>query len=264
MPYFKTNDGCSIYFETHSLESSKQVIIFLNGTMQDTLYWRSCTSFLKEKFGLLLYDARAQGQSDLGNRRLSLQLHASDLNTLVNHLNIEKVNLVGISHGARVALAYTANSPDRVNGLVLCSIGTKLTCRGSLILKTCLEILKNSGIEAIAWASLPFAFGENFLKQKKRILSDIVKAIVKRNREESLIAHLEAMASYPPLSSIAIDFIKPCLVLSGSDDPFISEEEAKELAVLCGGQHKHIIGAGHSIPAEVPELFAQNLLEFLS
>ncbi|MBU4287411.1 MAG: alpha/beta hydrolase, partial [Proteobacteria bacterium] len=100
-------------------------------------------------------------------------------------------------------------------------------------------------------------------RQKKRILPDIVKSIVKRNREDSLIAHLEAVASYPPLSSIVMDFNNiPCLVLSGSDDPLVSEEEAKELAILCGGQHKSFIGAGHSIPAEVPELFAKSLIKF--
>jgi len=262
MPYFKTNDGCSIYFETCDLESSKPVIIFLNGTMQDTLYWRSCANSLKERFSLLLYDARAQGQSDPGNRKLSLQCHASDLNALADHLNIQKAHLVGISHGARVAIAYTTDFPDRVDRVVLCSIGAKPTCRSSLILKSWLEILKTSGLEAMAWASLPVAFGENFLKQKERILPDIVKSIVKRNREDSLIAHLESVASYPPLSKIVRNF-KPCLVLSGSDDPLVSEEEAKELAILCSGQHKSFIGAGHSLPAEAPELFAESLLDFL-
>ena len=264
MPYFKTNYGCSIYFETCDLESSKPVIIFLNGTMQDTLYWRSCVNSLKERFSLLLYDARAQGQSDLGNQELSLQCHASDLNALVDHLNIQKAHLVGISHGARVAIAYTTDFPDRVDRVVLCSIGAKPTCRSSLILKSWLEILKTSGIEAMAWASLPVAFGENFLKQKERILPDIVKSIVKRNREDSLIAHLEAVASYPLLSKIVWDFNNiPCFVLSGSDDPLVSEEEAKELAILCGGQHKSFIGAGHSLPAEAPELFTESLLDFL-
>ena len=263
MPYFKTNDGCSIYFETHDLESSRPVVVFLNGTMQDTLYWKTQAIALKDSFGLLLYDARAQGQSDMGQQRLSLECHALDFNALLNYLDIEKANLVGMSHGARVALAYTADFPDRVDGLLLCSIGAKPTCRSGLIFKSWLKILKTSGLESMAWASLPVAFGENFLKQKDRILPSIVKSIVNRNNKQFLIAHLEAMASYPPLSRIVRDFNKPCLVVSGSDDPFVSEEEAKQLADLCGGQDKRIIGAGHSIPAEVPELFAKNLLEFL-
>jgi 3-oxoadipate enol-lactonase len=263
MPYFKTNDGCSIYFETHDLESSRPVVVFLNGTMQDTLYWRTQAIALKNSFGLLLYDARAQGQSDMGPKKLSLECHALDLNALLNYLDIEKANLVGMSHGARVALAYTADFPDRVDGLLLCGIGAKPTCRSGLILKSWLEILKTSGLEAMARASLPVAFGENFLKQKDKILSGIVKSIVNRNNKQFLIAHIEAMASYPPLSRIIRDFNKPCLVVSGSDDPFVSEEEAKQLADLCGGQYKRIIGAGHSIPAEVPELFAKNLLELL-
>ena len=115
----------------------------------------------------------------------------------------------------------------------------------------------------LAWASLPAAFGENYLKQNEQILDKIVKAIVRRNRKETLIAQLEAMNSYPSLSQIARDVQSPSLVLSGSDDPFVTEAGARKLAVLCNGQHNHTIGIGHSIPAEAPEFFSETVLEFL-
>ena len=56
-----------------------------------------------------MYDARAQGRSDLGERELSLERHAEDFAALLKHLEVEKVHLVGLSHGAKVALAYAAN-----------------------------------------------------------------------------------------------------------------------------------------------------------
>jgi len=263
MPYFKTKDGCSIYYETQGFESLKPVVAFLNGTMQSTVYWKTHSVVLKDRFRVLMYDARAQGKSDLGEAKLSLEDHAEDFSALLQHLRVEKTNLIGLSHGAQVALAYAAHSPECVDRLVLCSVSARQTCRARLILKSWLEILKSSDLETLARVSLPVAFGEKFLKQKQRILNNIINAIVKRNHKTALIAHLEAMSVYPPLSQIAQNVHRPILVLSGSDDPLVNESDAKQLAMVCGGRHDHLTGIGHSIPAEAPELFNKTVLQFL-
>jgi len=65
------------------------------------------------------------------------------------------------------------------------------------------------------------------------------------------------------MPQIARDVHSPSLVLSASDDPFVTEAGARQLAVLCNGQHKHITGIGHSIPAEAPEFFSKTVLQFL-
>ena len=70
-------------------------------------------------YGLLFYDARAQGQSDLGHEPISLKLHVADLTFLMAELGIDRANLVGISHGARLALAMATECPDRVDRLAL-------------------------------------------------------------------------------------------------------------------------------------------------
>jgi 3-oxoadipate enol-lactonase len=263
MPYFRTKDDCSIYYETQGFKSSKPVVVFLNGTMQTTVYWKTNAAALQNRFRVLLYDARAQGQSELGKQGLSLECHAADLASLLKHLEVEKVHLVGLSHGAKVALAYAANFPECVARLVLCSVGAKSTCRTRLCVRSWLEILKSSGLEGMVWASLPVVFGESFLQQKQATLDNIVKAIVRRNRKEALIAQLEAMTAYTPLSKLLRNVHTPSFVISASDDPLVSEEGARELARLCSGQHKHITGVGHSIPAEAPEVFSKTVLEFL-
>ena len=263
MPYFRTKDDCSIYYETEGFDSTQPVVVFLNGTMQTTVYWKTNAGVLKNRFRVLLYDARAQGQSDLGEHELSLERHAADLAALLKHLGIEKAHLVGLSHGAKVALAYTANFSECVARLVLCSVGAKSTSRARLCVRSWLEILKSSGLEAMVWASLPVVFGESFLQRKQGTLDNIVKAIVRKNRTEALIAQLEAMTASPPLSNIVRNVRIPCLVISASDDPLVREEGARELALLCNGQHRHINGIGHSIPAEAPEVFSKTVLEFL-
>lgn len=263
MPYFRTDDGCNIYYETQDFESSKPVIVFLNGTTQTTIYWKMHALALKERFRVLTYDARSQGQSEIGDRRLSPERHVADLSALLEHLGVSKAHLVGLSHGAYVALAFAMQAPEHIGCLVLCSTSAKSTCRARLILRSWIEILKHGGLEAMAWAFLPVVFGENFLRRNENILNKIVKAIVKRNRRNALIAQLEAMTGYPPLSQIAQNVQVPSLVLSASDDLLVTAAGARELAALCGGRHKRIVEVGHSIPAEAPAIFTQSVLEFL-
>jgi 3-oxoadipate enol-lactonase len=263
MPYFTTQDGCRLYYKMEGAASSKPVVVFLNGTMQNTIHWRPHAHALEEHFRVLRYDARAQGQSDVGSGELSLVAHAGDLSALLDHLGVETAHLVGVSHGAGVAVACAANFPERIARLVLCSITAEPTCRAKLVLRSWLQILKRSELETMVWVSLPLVFGEAFLKQKERILGAMVKAIVAGNTEDALIFQLEAMTAHPPLSEMARNVRSPCLVISASDDPMVTEEGASRLARLCHGRHEHLKGIGHSVPSEAPELFNKIILEFL-
>jgi len=260
---FKTNDGCKIYYETHGFESSKPVVVFLNGTMQTTFNWRPHARVFKDGFRVILYDVRAQGQSELGKKTLSLDLHVKDLSELLHNLKIKKAHLVGLSHGAYVALAFASRLPDFVGHLVLCSISAEKSVQTIIIVKSWLGTLKSEGLHALAWAVLPMVFGEEFLKVNKRILDKMVKAIVVRNNKEALIAQLKAMNHYPPLAGPAIKINCPALVISGSQDQLVNPKGARQLAHLCGGRHNEIQDIGHSIPAEAPELFNRTVLDFL-
>ena len=113
MPYFTTPDGCQIFYRTYGVDTSKSVVVFLNGTTQTTLYWGNQVPVFSKDHGLLLYDARGQGQSDLGAGPISLNLHISDLKNLLDHLAVDRAHLVGISHGARVALEFALKFPAK-------------------------------------------------------------------------------------------------------------------------------------------------------
>ncbi len=264
MPCFTTEDGCRIYYETHGFDSSRPLVVFLNGTMQNTVNWANHCNAFKKQFRVLLYDSRAQGQSDLGERQLSLELHTGDLAALLAHLALDRAHLVGLSHGAKVALAYAANFPGRVDRLVLCSVGDQLTCRAELTVRSWARMLRSNGLEEMAWLAVPSVFGEVFLRQNQRTLNMMVKALVVRNKKQYLIAHLEAMTAYPRLSQIARDIDVACLVISASDDPLVTRAAAEKLAKLCNGRHKQMTGIGHTVPVEAPELFAKTVLGFLS
>lgn len=263
MPYFTTKDGCNIFYTTYGFETSKPFVIFLNGTTQTTLYWGHHVPSFSKLFRLLFYDARAQGQSDLGNGPLSLAQHVSDLKDLVDHLGLDRTHLVGISHGARVALAFAVNFPEMVDRLVICSLSSDTNDRSRTIIRSWLEILRLSGVEAMAWAAVPVVFGNNFLRHHQKMIDKIVNAVVKRNPKKALVAQLDAILRYPPPDSVPEDFDRPVLVISGSEDPIIDPAGARRIARICRAQYEELSGIGHSIPAESPQLFDRLVIDFL-
>lgn len=264
MAYFRTQDGCSLYYETIGFELARPVVVFLNGTLQTTMYWKVIAASLKPGFRSLLYDARGQGESELGELPLSLDLHLEDLYALIRHLELGPVCLVGLSHGAFLAYAMVRQKPNTVSRLVLCSIGVRAPMRARLIVRSWLKIIENAGIETLVSAAMPHVFGEDYLVRNSKILDRVAKTIVRRNRTASLVAHLSAMADYPSLRSMLAKLDVSSLVMCGSDDCLVSIEGAAEVAAKSGGRHLVAKGAGHSIPVEAPELFLKTIAQFLA
>jgi 3-oxoadipate enol-lactonase len=263
MPFLKTQDGCNLYYELLGQGPGKPGITFINGTLQTTMYWKTIGKRLSERFRLLLYDCRGQGESGLGDQPLSLKGHAQDLQSLLHELEIHQTHIVGISHGARIALTLAAQRPELVARMVLCSISTHSTIRARMIVRSWLEILQRHSLDAMVWAAVPHVFGSQYLKQNSKILERIVKTIVRRNNSQALHAHLEAMQHYPPLKSALAKTPFLTLVLSGEDDPLVTAEGSREIARICGGRYLQLQGIGHSIPAEAPGIFTDLVSEFL-
>ena len=264
MAYFRTQDGCSLYYETIGFELARPVVIFLNGTLQTTMYWKVIAASLKPEFRSLLYDARGQGESELGELPLSLELHMEDLSALIRHLELGPVCLVGLSHGALLAYAMACRTPKAVSRMVMCSLGVRASVRARLIVRSWLKIIESGGIETLVGAALPNVFGEDYLVRNTRILDRIAKTIVRRNRASALVAHLSALAAYPSLRSMLKQLDMPALVMCGSDDPLVSIGGAAEVAEKSGGRHLVVKGVGHSIPVEAPEMFLKTISQFLS
>ena len=264
MPYFTTGDGCRIFYRLHDSDTSSPVVIFFNGTTGTTLYWGASAPVFSKQFRLLFYDARAQGQSDLGNKPLSLERHIADLKELCAHLDIDKASLIGISHGARLALALAHDAPQIVDRLILCSLGAGTNYRSRVTIQAWIKLLQLSGLEAMAWATLPTVFGNEFLRLQHKALSMIVAAVVKRNDTSALLAQLEALLQYPNPEPLPGSFARPTLIMSGAEDPLVSTAEAVQLARLCNARHEELSGIGHSIPAEAPRLFERIVMAFLT
>lgn len=265
MPNLERDRDVSIYYEVRALEehSGATPVVFLNGMTQTTQHWKSQGRALSERAPVLTYDARGQGETPPGDRELTLELHAEDLAALLDEIGAERAHLVGFSHGARVALAFAAHHPGRLDRLVLCSATAEPTALGRAIIRSWREVLELGGLEALSWAALPTILGEQFLDANERFLKGVIHASVQRNDPEGIARLLEAMIAYPSLAELAEQVQAPTLVVSGADDLLVEADGAARLAELCGGRHVELDEVAHTIPIEAPERFRQVIVPFL-
>lgn len=68
---------------------------------------------------LLLYDLRGHGASSMPEGGYSLEQLADDFRQLLDDLGVARAHVVGHSHGARVAIAFSQSFPERVESLVI-------------------------------------------------------------------------------------------------------------------------------------------------
>lgn len=81
--------------------------------------WRHLARELSRDFQLIRYDQRGNGLSDWDVEDFSLEAMVGDLTAVIAAVGLERFPLLGVSQGARVAIAYAARHPERVSHLVL-------------------------------------------------------------------------------------------------------------------------------------------------
>ena len=81
--------------------------------------WRHLWRDLARDHTLVRYDARGNGLSDREVDEFSFEALVRDLQIVVDAAGVEKFDLLGISQGCAVSIAYAARHPERVKRLVL-------------------------------------------------------------------------------------------------------------------------------------------------
>ena len=81
--------------------------------------WSGFTIELARRYRLYRYDERGNGLSDWNVEDLSFDAFVSDLECVVDALDLERFPLIGISQGASVSIEFAARHPEKVSGLVL-------------------------------------------------------------------------------------------------------------------------------------------------
>ena len=114
--FVSSGDGTRIAYESRGAASPALVLV--HGWSCDRSYWDAQVKPLSREFRVVTIDLRGHGESDAGRQEASIAHFGTDVATVVRHLGLKDVVLVGHSMGGAVILE-TANRLTRVvSGLI--------------------------------------------------------------------------------------------------------------------------------------------------
>jgi pimeloyl-ACP methyl ester carboxylesterase len=236
---------------------------------------------LDDTFELVLFNPRGSHGSDPADD-YALASYVADLETLREHLGVERLNLLGFSHGGVVAIAYAAAFGSRIERLLLVDT---LAVWGDEA-----EAAMQRAIAARA-AEPWFAEAQQAIEEEQAgEFSSVDELIENLQRQIPLyfhrwegnektggrlamdFAHAEPLHHFNTVEFPTFDLRgelrtiePPALVVVGDDDmiagPVCAEAILRELP---NGRLVTIPQSGHFVYVEQPEAFREALTDFLS
>lgn len=118
--YQSRNKTILTYRHWHNHQEKDTAIIVIHGLASNYTRWSEFIeqTTLGKHWGILAPDMRGHGDS-MTRERISLELWADDLSTLLRHAGYKKAVLLGHSLGAHIALYFAQRFPQQTAGLIL-------------------------------------------------------------------------------------------------------------------------------------------------
>ncbi len=244
-------------------EGEGPAIVFIHGWTLDLEMWDPQAARLSGSMRVLRHDRRGFGQStgtpDPG-------ADAGDLVALLDHVQVERAVVVGMSQGARAALAVALRFPQRVTSLVLdgppdCLGADELESDGELSLAPFRALVRKSGMDVFrhAWRGHPLM----------RLYADdpAPRALLDRMLARYSGADLAGpeSAGAAPIDARALARLTlPVLIVNGScDTPARIAAGDRLMQLLPRAQRAWVPGAGHLANLDDPVVYDDVLRAFL-
>jgi len=177
---------------------------------------------------------------------------------LMDRLGLAKVDLVGASIGGWIAAEIASKAPERLRKLVLVApVGVKTGSVDKLDIPDIFAMPQEKVNELLFHD--PAKAAVDFSK-----MSDEQLMIVARNRETLALLVWEPWMHNPKLKHRLHRLTMPTLFLRGESDGLVTADYMDRYVKLVPRARLETIAkAGHAVPAEQPEAFAQKVLGFL-
>jgi pimeloyl-ACP methyl ester carboxylesterase len=111
-------NGINLYFETHG---TGQPLILLHGGLGSGEMFGPTLTELAQQHQVITVDLQGHGRTADIDRPIDIRLMADDIGALIDHLKLDKPDVVGYSLGGGVALFTALKYPDKVRRLVVAS-----------------------------------------------------------------------------------------------------------------------------------------------
>jgi pimeloyl-ACP methyl ester carboxylesterase len=275
-----TADGRTLAYRR--LGSGPMLVCHPGGPGFSSLYLSNLGG-LDADFELVLLDPRGTGGSDPAgdSRTYAIDDYADDLEQLREHLGLERLLLLGHSHGGVAATAYAARHPERVERLVLASTLARFGAEQAAAMEAAIgaragepwfedakdaletelrgEFADGRELMDLCLRMFPFYFaryGDEERAYLESLTGDEVCVDATRLWEREIFETFDVRPLLPRLTM-------PTLVITGSADFITGPRVAGDFEAIPGAERVILDGAGHMIFVEAPEQFRETVRSFL-
>ena len=221
-----------LYYEVYG---SGEPLLLLHGNSSSIASFEKQIPELAKSYKVIALDSRGQGKSTEDGKTFTYELFAEDTRALLDHLQLDSVNVLGWSDGGNTGLILAMKYPAKVKRLAIMGAN-----------------LYNNASSVKPWVN-------KLLKKELAGIKDTLRNSVFRKRMITLLL------TQPAIDPAELQNITcPVLVMAGSDD-VIKEEHTRLIAATIKRSQLIIFPKGdHEEPAKRPERFNKAVVDFLA
>ena len=263
MPASTPPDGPKIAYD---LQGQGRPVILVAGLASDRQSWGGYESLLARSARVVTFDHRGVGATSAARVPYTIPVLASDVVRLLDLLEIDRADIVGVSMGGMVALELAAAHPDRVRSLVLgCTHpgGSLQILPAPSILDRLPSLGKTA--EQMVTDFLAVTHSGHFLSRHPELFEQTLDRRRKCNFSRRVyVLQLGAILTHD-VSDRLEQIQTPTLVMSGDDDVFVPLANSVLLTERISGARLSVLhDVGHAFWIEAPERAAHETIRFLA
>lgn len=232
-------------------------VLIIHGLFGTLDNWKSFSNLMTESYQVIAVDLRNHGRS-FWSDDFNYELLANDISELLEHLNIDKIDILGHSMGGKVAMQFANQFPESVSKLVIVDIGYKEYVPSHLEIFDAVLNMRPDQINSRKEA-------DDILRESipnNSIRMFLLKSL-SRNSEGGYKwkTNFRALYNHYPDVLISIDISqieRPILFIKGQHSNYITQEDIQTFESLNENFEIVTLPCGHWVHAELPkELFHQ-------
>jgi len=258
---FLEKNGLKLHYK---ITGEGKPIILLNSAFADMRVWSNVEESLSQKYKVIQLDYRYSGETEQDDSEYSLY---EDLDCLINELELDKVNLIGLSAGGHTALEYAIKYPSKVDKIFMISaglFGVDEDLKKVDRMKSFQTALYAGDLEEASriWTKL-WLVGEN--REEDNLSSEkiaLFKEITKHNLLRGINFKMPKFLD-PPVNVLLGNIEKEVFHMIGSldyNDVFNSSEVFRE---NIKNYQELKVNSAHIIPFDLPELLVERVTNFI-
>jgi 3-oxoadipate enol-lactonase len=241
-------------------------ILFIHGHPFNQSMWDPQIAALTWKYRVITFDLRGYGASEVPTAEATtLETMASDINALLDHLNIPKAIIAGLSMGGQIAMAFAEQYPHRLSRLILAATFPQADTEVAIkTRRATADRFIQQGSVLPGGEMIPKLIAPASLKRDPEIAVKVFTMIA-YTPPAGAAAALRGRALRKDYTESLTRITVPTLIIVGTEDAYTNVETAKQMHQSIPNSRIEVFeGIGHLPNLEAADRFNAVLHQFLA